>query len=1028
MATHIKIFSVKEQIAFENPPEYGCEDRKKYFYIGKWERNIISTYKTDIAKIGFILQFGYFKSNKRFYLPDKFKEVDIIFVSNKLNISPQPTKIDFNDFKETTFRRQRKIILEKTGIQKFSSKQDIILKEAINLCSKQLKPKFIFLSLLDYLEIKKIEIPSYYFLSQVITDTLKSYENNLVSMINQYLSPDNKKILDMLLLMNNTLEEKESGNDNIKRYKITLLKKSNYSTRPMKIKENIEDLKTLKSLFTILKPVVKEMKLSLEVIRYYSQILIKSQVFQISRREDNKYLLLICFIVHQYYTLNDLLVEILIHTTQSNANICLKTQKENFYQSRINKKESICNISGELNKQLDILQEIKNIINTEKSNFDKVKAIEYFFVGNKDETHFSLLKNQLAKIEGESDQIIKNTDYYIILEQKSRKIQNRVSEIIKNIDFDEISSNTYLIEAILYFKKKNGVLSLDVPKNFIDESLQEILIDQNKKLRVSLYKVLLFEKIATSIKSGAVTLDYSYKYRAFNDYLISKNSWDINKSELLIRAGINNYFLFDKVKSDLKLTLHKQYKKTNETIINGNNNFAKKSKNNKISVTTPKKEKELPDRIISLFPKNRFISLYEVLSTVNKFTGFIDAFSYWNIKNNREKPRQKIFFAGTIGYGCNIGIRKIAKISNNININELENTINWYYTVDNLNNANNKIIELTEKMQLKNLFKDNQDITHTSSDGQKFGISVDSLNSNHSFKYFGKGKGVSVYSFIDDSNRLFHSTVISPAEREAAYVIDGLMHNDVVESDIHSTDTHGYSEIVFGISYLLGISFAPRIKGFKNQRLYSFEKSSVYKNLDYQVIPDRVINVELISKNWDDILRLVATIKMRETTASQLFKRLSSYSRQHPLYSAIKEFGKIIKSIFLLKYIDDVELRQSIEKQLNKLESSNKLAKAVFYGNNQEFQQSTKEEQLIAEGCKRLIENAIICWNYLYLSQQIFNTKTKEEKDLLIKTIKNSSVVSWEHINFQGEYNFSDDVLENAIDFDLKKLLEESVF
>jgi len=59
---------------------------------------------------------------------------------------------------------------------------------------------------------------------------------------------------------------------------------------------------------------------------------------------------------------------------------------------------------------------------------------------------------------------------------------------------------------------------------------------------------------------------------------------------------------------------------------------------------------------------------------------------------------------------------------------------------------------------------------------------------------------------------LFHSTVISAAERESAYVIDGLMHNDVVKSDVHSTDTHGYSEMIFGTMHLFWFSYAPRIK------------------------------------------------------------------------------------------------------------------------------------------------------------------------------------------------------------------------
>jgi TnpA family transposase len=65
---------------------------------------------------------------------------------------------------------------------------------------------------------------------------------------------------------------------------------------------------------------------------------------------------------------------------------------------------------------------------------------------------------------------------------------------------------------------------------------------------------------------------------------------------------------------------------------------------------------------------------------------------------------------------------------------------------------------------------------------------------------------VSVYSFIDERNLLWYSVVISAAERESAYVIDSLMYNDVIKSDIHSTDSHGYTESIFGATYLLGFS------------------------------------------------------------------------------------------------------------------------------------------------------------------------------------------------------------------------------
>ncbi|NOR25238.1 MAG: Tn3 family transposase [Desulforhopalus sp.] len=64
---------------------------------------------------------------------------------------------------------------------------------------------------------------------------------------------------------------------------------------------------------------------------------------------------------------------------------------------------------------------------------------------------------------------------------------------------------------------------------------------------------------------------------------------------------------------------------------------------------------------------------------------------------------------------------------------------------------------------------------------------------------------------------------------------------------------------------------------------------------------------------------MIATIKLKETTASDIFRRLNSYSKQYVLYRTVKAFGQIIKSLFILRYLDELELRQAIEKQLNKV-------------------------------------------------------------------------------------------------------------
>jgi len=112
--------------------------------------------------------------------------------------------------------------------------------------------------------------------------------------------------------------------------------------------------------------------------------------------------------------------------------------------------------------------------------------------------------------------------------------------------------------------------------------------------------------------------------------------------------------------------------------------------------------------------------------------------------------------------------------------------------------------------------------------------------------------------------------------------------------------------------------------------------------------------------------------------------RVLGHAEAAPLAQALKEFGKIPKSDFILRFVDDVELRQVIEKQLNKGESANKFSKAISFGNNYDFLYGEKVEQEIAEGCRRLIKNAIICWNYLYLSQKIAQEVDVERRQELL--------------------------------------------
>ena len=170
----------------------------------------------------------------------------------------------------------------------------------------------------------------------------------------------------------------------------------------------------------------------------------------------------------------------------------------------------------------------------------------------------------------------------------------------------------------------------------------------------------------------------------------------------------------------------------------------------------------------------------------------------------------------------------------------------------------------------------------------------------------------------------------------------------------------------------------------------------------------------------------MVTIKLKIVTASQLFKRLSSYARNNPLYKAIKEFGRIVKSMFILTYYDDTKLRQRIEKQLNRIELSNKFGNAVFYANNGEFKQALQEEQEVIISCRVLIQNAIVLWNYLYLSQLLTNCSDDKERTEMINMIKEGSIISWAHVNLHGEFDFRKRAA-NDTQFNMDKIMSLKV-
>ena len=155
-----------------------------------------------------------------------------------------------------------------------------------------------------------------------------------------------------------------------------------------------------------------------------------------------------------------------------------------------------------------------------------------------------------------------------------------------------------------------------------------------------------------------------------------------------------------------------------------------------------------------------------------------------------------------------------------------------------------------------------------------------------------------------------------------------------------------------------------------------------------------------------------------------MLNRLSSYTYQNPLHQALKQLGRIYRSIYILKYYDEINLKQQIEKQLNKVEKSHQFAHAVFFDHNGQIRQELKENQDIAIGCIILSQNAIILWNCLHLSNLLMLEKNPDERAKKIEIIKGATACTWQHVNFQGTYEFDKEYVSSFSDLKIEKILD----
>ena len=271
--------------------------------------------------------------------------------------------------------------------------------------------------------------------------------------------------------------------------------------------------------------------------------------------------------------------------------------------------------------------------------------------------------------------------------------------------------------------------------------------------------------------------------------------------------------------------------------------------------------------------------------------------------------------------------------------------------------------------------------------------------------YFGVERGATYYNFTSDQFTGFYGIVIPGTLRDSPYILDGLLEQQTsLEPTELITDTAGYSDLIFGLFWLLGYQFSPRLADIGEARFWRMDRQADYSALNS--VARQTVNTKLIATHWDDLLRIAGSLKLKTVRASIFIRGLQAAQRTSTLARALAELGRIAKTRHLLAYIAEESFRRRVLTQLNRGEERHRLAREMFYEKRGELRQSYREGQEDQLGALGLLLNVVVLWNTWYMDRAVTHLRVsglavRDEDVMRLWPLESA------HLNMLGHYTFS---------------------
>jgi TnpA family transposase len=373
------------------------------------------------------------------------------------------------------------------------------------------------------------------------------------------------------------------------------------------------------------------------------------------------------------------------------------------------------------------------------------------------------------------------------------------------------------------------------------------------------------------------------------------------------------------------------------------------------------------------------------------------------------------FVATSLSYGCNMGPTQAERSLLKFTRKQIAWLFNHHVTDLKLIKAIKVLINRYNTFALPKYWGAGDSL---SVDGTFWDMYTQNLLAAHHIRY-GRYGGVGYYHVSDQYIALF-SNFISCGVHESVYLLDGIVEND---SDIQPKKVHGdswaQSEVLFGLASLLAISIMPRIKQFKHLCYYKTSSKDYYENIN-ELFTEKPVDWELIETHCHDMLRVAISIQKGKVKASTVLRKLCSKSRKNKLYFAFRELGRVERTIFMLNYINDPEMRRMIQAATCKSEEFNQFISWIRFGGGGVISDNMRLNQRKIIRFSHLLANILIFHTVVYQTKAV-NKLRGQGIEIPDEILTGISPYWTEHLNRFGVFQLDMQKMMPEIEYDLKK-------